>query len=128
MKLKTKTLVENPQKYEGKTITITARLVPGLTIKVEATYGTKQEKTQKLTCGVLDLDKSHLLRFCYVFADSAWQEYSTSPRYEEVKASEGRDITLTGRFDDYSDSCCSTLFISRNIHPSHCIDAAFRSI
>jgi hypothetical protein len=127
MKLKTKTLIENPRKYGGKTITIIARLVPGLTVEREATYGTKQEKTERFARGVLDLDKSHLLRFCYVFGDSAWPEYSTLPQYEEVKASEGRDITLTGRFD-YSDSCCSTLFISRNIHPSHCIDAAFCSI
>lgn len=128
MKIKTSTLRRNPLKYKDKEITLTAMLVPNQT-----TYSflKTDEKSNGYHhyYGQLDLGGKTLLYFDYSIHSGFSSGSRTCFSFAALKASEGEDITVTGKFyysPEHDLSAC--LYVGPGTYEGHKIETSWKSL
>jgi hypothetical protein len=112
MKLKPETLAKSPEKYDKKMITVTARLMHNVESYEREYYNGGTDFNVQ---GYLDLRNDDLVGFWYIYCGPGIDWELMEPDYRAVRTSEGRDVTLTGRFD-YSEKGHSLIFVSKRIN------------
>lgn len=126
MRIRPETLLKNPGKYHGKVITITARLVPGLTVEDGYEPKGSSDETNYGAKGSLDIGRDTLLKFWYIYSGKGikWKDEDTL--FREIKASEGRNITITGRFS--YNSLESTVDVMKSIDPNCRVETPYKNL